>query len=337
MMTSPLTTPSTSIAHRLLQLLNDGRCHSGEALGRTLNMTRSAVWKIIQKWRALGVDIQSLPHQGYQMPYPLELLTLERITAALDPPIRVLLDECVILDKIHSTNDYLLSRVATHPTQTIAAFAEYQTQARGRCGRPWIAPFGTNLYFSLLWHFSKDPVEMMGLSLAMAVAVFRMLQHYGITQDITLKWPNDVLWKGHKLAGILIEMIAESHTRCAVVVGIGLNTRMPATYADQIHTPWTDIYQITHTPPQRNQLAGLLLNEVIQALQSFDQHRLHPFLAEWRANDETQGKKVILRSTQETITGIMKTISDEGELILVDDSGVETHFLSGELSLRLTE
>lgn len=326
----------TDTTYKLLMLLNDGKFHSGQTLADTLKISRSAIWKASKQLSELGIDIQSISGKGYRIPHGVELLNQTHIEQQLDPNTKNALDQLIILnDKIGSTNDYLLSLIQSQPQKKIACFAEYQTQARGRRGRTWIAPYGTNIYHSLLWHFDKDPAEIVGLTLAIAVALTQALARYGIKEGISVKWPNDILWQGRKLAGILLEVVGERHEHSAVVIGVGLNTYIPHSLGHQINQPWVDVYQITQSFPRRNQLAAFLLNELIHALQLFEQEGLNPFIAPWYQLDHMMGKTVTLHTPNGKIKGIMHNISDKGELILLCDDGQEKHFLSGELSLRL--
>ena len=327
----------TQTAYKILQHLSDGSFHSGEALGKKLGITRSAAWKAIQQLTALNIPIESIAGKGYRIPHGIELLNPSHIKHLLSQEAKKHLDELVITEITHSTNDDLLERIRSTPEKNIACFAEYQTNARGRRNRPWIGAFGTNIYHSLLWHFSKDPAEIVGLSLAIAVAVVNALKKYGVDEGIQLKWPNDVLWHGKKLAGILLETVAENHGHCAVVIGVGINTHLPHQYAHSIDQAWTDLRSITKTTPRRNHLAGLLLNELIAHVQKFEKEGLTPFLETWRQRDVMMGKKVTLDTPRGNVNGVMKNISDRGELILSCENNQEKYYLSGELSLRLRE
>ena len=319
----------------ILNALRDGQYHSGEALGNQFRVTRSAIWKAIKQLSAAGIEVQSITGKGYRIQGGIELLDQQAILKFLDPQTDTLLKDLMILDEIDSTNDYLLARAKSEPKQILACFAETQTKGKGRRGRHWTSPFGTNIYHSILWNFTKDPAELMGLSLAIAVAVIQALKKYGIEKDVGLKWPNDILWKNKKLSGVLVEMIARPHEDCSVVIGVGINTKMSNSQIKNINQPWTSIEEITSTKVQRNKLAGLLLNELIHALNQFQQHGLEPFLKQWKSYDLYCGKAVKLLMPEQEIHGIMQGISEKGELILLQKNNELRHFLSGEVSLRL--
>ena len=324
-------------AYKLLELLADGKFHSGETLGHILGITRSAIWKAVKQLSTYNIQVESVTGKGYRIPHGMELLNRKQIENQVAPNARKDIDQLIILNSIDSTNDYLLSLIKSEPDKKIACFAEYQNKARGRRGRHWVAPFGTNVSLSLLWYFHKDPAEIVGLSLAIAVGTLSALQKYGIQEGLSLKWPNDILWQGRKLSGVLLEMVAEHHERCAVVIGVGINIHIPNQIANQIDQPWIDIQAITQQTPQRNVLAGLLLNELIYTVQLFAEQGLTPFIPTWRKFDRLIGKTVKLESPNKNVIGVMQDISDKGELILCDSNNEEKRFLSGELSLRMVK
>lgn len=316
----------------LLRLLQDGHFHSGQSLGETLGITRSAIWKAIQNLQKQGVEVQSVNGKGYRIPFGLSLLDPVLINDALKPEAAPLLNKLVCLENVDSTNDYLLKAVDHNNPKTIACFAEQQTAGKGRLGREWLSPYGNNIYHSLLWYFDKDPSELMGLSLAIAVATARALQTLGIRDHLELKWPNDLLWRSQKFGGVLVEMLAEPQHHCAVVIGIGINTRL--TLQQSLDRPITSTESILGKPTNRNVLAAELLNQLLPALNDFNKNGLKNFINDWESLDSFRGRMVRLNSTQKEIIGLMRGITLNGELLLEDTQGrVSTH-LSGEMSLR---
>jgi BirA family biotin operon repressor/biotin-[acetyl-CoA-carboxylase] ligase len=182
-----------------------------------------------------------------------------------------------------------------------------------------------------LWSFTnRKSNELNGLSLAIAVAVAEALQHYGIKENIGLKWPNDVLWYKQKLAGILIETTKNYQA----VIGIGVNINMPDDAAKEISQEWTDIAHITKTTPDRNKIAGLLLDAVLTAIEVFTANGLPSFLPGWQKLDLTYGKEVKIISTTGDVSGIARGVNEQG-CLLVEDHVKNLHvFNSGEVSLR---
>lgn len=321
--------------YQLLELLSDGEFHSGDTLSELLKLTRSEVWQTIQQLVHHGVPIETLMGKGHRIPHGLELLQKEVILKNLTEQTKNKLDELIMVEQIDSTNDYLLTQNKYYPNKNIACFAECQTKARGRQNKPWIAPYGTNIYFSLLWHFTKPSAQISGLALAVAITLTIALERYGIKEGLSVKWPNDIFYYGRKLGSIFLDVV-NNPVGCNVIIGIGLNTQLPAAVAQSIDQAWTDIYQITREKPKRNYLAGLMLNELIQSLLLFEEQGLTPFLPAWQKLDHLIGKTVTLELAGKQIHGIMQGVSDKGELILLDNNQ-EKRYMSGALSIYLPQ
>ena len=300
----------------LLKLLPSGKLLSGTELRQELNMTRGGVWKAIQQLQQMGLAIQSTPDDNYRLAEPIELLQQNSIARWLPAEQKKALDEILILEQIDSTNNFLMAKAQSGSKEKLACFAEQQTAGRGRRERDWISPFGTNIYFSLLWHLNNDISELNGLSLATAVAVLRALKSYGVVSPIQLKWPNDIFCHEKKLGGILIEMIGQPHTSLALVIGIGINTYMNPQQAQGITQAWTSLQEVTQSKVERNRLAGLLLSETIQMLQQFHNAGLKPFLSEWRAHDYLYQRPIEIMLNTDKINGTMLGIDDIGRLLV---------------------
>lgn len=315
---------------KLLNILSDGRFHSGEALGQVLGVSRTMVWKHIQALQQLGVDCYSVNGKGYRLAKPVELLEHDAIVSVMAELSRAQLTELELHPEIHSTNRYLMERLGMLGCGH-ACMAERQTAGRGRRGREWISPFARNIYLSLYWRFDMSPALLSGLSLAVGVAVMRALRQLGI-DDANLKWPNDVLWRGRKLAGILLEMSGESGGPSHVVIGIGMNVNMESADA-AIDQPWVALNQIVTPPPSRNRVAGILLHHLLECIQAFETAGLEPFLQEWQQADAYAGQEVAIHFGENSIIGHARGIDASGAII-VEVDGVLRRFHSGEVSLR---
>ncbi len=255
-----------------------------------------------------------------------ELLNFEQICLSIEAANFSLLSEIILLDSIDSTNTYLLEKAKQGAASGTICLAEQQTAGRGRLGRSWYSPHATNIYCSLLWRFADLPPAFSGLSLAVGVMVLNALRHYGIQSGLQLKWPNDVLGAGRKLAGILLER----HETKNIVIGVGLNLDIAAAKEKN----WIDVSELTGRPAQRNFLTGLLLNEMLQKLPVFVQHGLPAFLPEWRQYDTLYNRPVTVMTGKQAISGIMRGINEQGELLLEDPYGVIQPFSYGEVSVR---
>lgn len=322
---------------RLLALLANGEFHSGQRLAQRLRISRGGVWKLIHSLQAIGVDIESVPRHGYRLPHALDLLDAAAIRAAIRPEVRELLDPLEILLSVDSTNSYVAALPAKTPGSVQVCVAEVQNAGRGRRGRRWIAPFGCGICMSLGWQFAEAPPTFSALSLAVGVAAARALHRLGV-EGVGLKWPNDLMWQQRKLGGILIEMRGESAGPAHVVIGLGINVRMPAsvriTLAEQQAALISDVHEIMRErTPTRNALVAALVEETVSMLQAFGQHGFAPFVEEWRGLDTLADAPVRVISGSETTFGHARGVDVDGTLLL-DVEGELRRFASGEVSLR---
>lgn len=318
-----------SVPYQLVEWLADGRFQSGEVLGQRLGVSRAAVWKQVRELERLGLPVQSVRGKGYRLAQPLELLNVQEIVAALGPAARESLDAIEYFHEIGSTNDHLRERAAPSGT---ACLAERQTRGRGRRGRQWVSPYGTNLYLSLLWRFESSLTALGGLSLVAGVALLRALRQLGV-EDAGLKWPNDVYLRDAKLAGILVEVAGETAGPCSAVIGVGINVAMPEQPGRTIDQRWTDL-RTQGAAVSRNRLAAAVLEQLLIAMAEFEHHGLPFFHAEWQRYDLGLGQPVEIRCADRALAGLGAGIDRDGAFLLQTPDGLQ-RFTSGEVSLRI--
>ncbi len=325
-----ITNPTVGVDTELLGVMCDGNFHSGTELGRRLKISRSAVWKRIRILIESGIEIHAVPGRGYRLSEAVELLDSVAIRAALNDQARRLLSGLDVLTEIDSTNLYLLRKASSGVLSGYACLAEWQHAGRGRRGRQWLSPFGGNIYLSVLWRFAEQSHALSGLSLAIAIAIANSLEMLGVS-GIGIKWPNDILWQGRKLAGILLDTAGEAAGPCHVVAGAGINVTMPAAAA--ISQPWVDLCEILGHRIARNVLAGRILQHLLLTLHQFQQQGFAPFLPEWDRLDLLKGKDVAVQLADRTLTGHAQGVNQHGAL-LVAHRGVTHAYYSGEVSVR---
>lgn len=321
---------------KLLTLLADGEFHSGTVLANRLGISRAAVCKHIKHLvDELDLTIAAVSGRGYRLDKALELLTDETIATVLNEHSKALISSLEIHDYIDSTNRYLVEQMRLQTSSGKVCFAELQTAGKGRRGREWVSPFGSNIYLSIAWQFPQGGyASIAGLSLAVGVAVIRAL-HEQQLHDVGLKWPNDIYSQGKKLGGILIEVSGEVDGGCSAVIGVGLNLFLPENKAHSITQAWTDITQITGQYPPRNALAGGLLNQLLPMIAGFEECGLSAYLDEWRRYDCLKGLPATLFMGQYNIEGIVEGVNDEGLLLLKRNDGTIQAFASGEVSFSV--
>lgn len=314
----------------ILKLLSDGDFHSGKVLGELLGVSRTAVWKHLQKLEAYGVPLESVKGKGYRLPGGLELLDAERISTSLGSAARAGLSELQLCESVDSTNRLAMMRAQQGAAHGYVCLAEHQSDGRGRRGRQWASPYGQSIYLSAVAEFDGGAAVLEGLSLAVGVSLVRALRRAG-AEGVGLKWPNDVLADGRKLAGILLEMSGDVAGVCQVVVGIGLNVNVAAGAAD-IDQPWVDVAELV-PGVSRNELVGFILDELLPMLLSYPQSGFAAHRDEWEALHVYQGLDVELSTVAQVTRGTALGVTSTGAL-RVDVGGVEQVFNGGEVSLR---
>ena len=318
---------------QLLCMLDFGKFHSGSQLSEQLGVSRSAIWKQINAFKQIGVEINAVSGKGYRLVSALELLDKDVILAGLEQHAETHVSELIIHDVITSTNSYLFETPASFDSGTIC-LAEFQTAGKGRRGRQWVSPFGSNVYLSVLWQYEKGPAAISGLSLAAGVAVVRALEKVN-DGNIGLKWPNDIYWNDKKLGGILVEVQGDAEGPCTVVVGIGMNMRLTEHEAISIDQAWTDMHQITGgRMPSRNQLIVQLLNQLIPIIAEFENAGIDSFIGEWRTFDCMVNRPVSLFLGNQVIEGVVQGVDENGLITLQLADGKVSAFASGEVSFN---
>jgi len=320
---------------KILTLLADGEFHSGTELADLLCVSRSAICKQLSGLSALGIYHSAVSGKGYRLDKRLELLDEFTIQSMLGEHNKALVSTLEIHDTLTSTNSYLAECSQDNAGSGLVCFAEHQSAGKGRRGRQWVSPFGSNIYMSILWRFQQDGIACTaGLSLAVGVAVIRALKTYGFN-EVGLKWPNDIYCQGKKLGGILIEVSGEADGPCAVIIGLGLNLFLPEIQGQTITQAWTDLTEMSGEKLLfRNKLAGMVLNEILSVVNGFEFAGIKAYVDEWRSYDCLKGILATLFIGQQQITGIIQGIDDNGLLLINKSDGTLQAFASGEVSFN---
>ena len=320
----------SELQEKILAVLNDGGFHSGEALGSALGVSRTAVWKQLQKLATMGLPLESIKGTGYRLAQGFELLAAVDIRAHLSAASPRHID---VFHSLESTNTFAREQAANRDYAGSVVFAERQTAGRGRRGKEWLSPFGASIYMSVLWDFEQGVQALQGLSLGVGVAVRRALLELGLA-DVSLKWPNDIYVKGKKLGGILLEMVGDPEGHCSVVIGIGINVSMPIAIGQNIDQPWTDLDSELLSAVSRNKLAARLIDEIFTLLADFETVGFSAYRDEWESADAFSGLQCAIITPRETVLGVLSGVDNNGAVRLRLADGSIQRFIGGELSLR---
>ena len=335
----------TPLGFSLLRQLSDGAFHSGEDLAATVGLTRARVSQFLKQAETAGLALERVRGRGYRLLATPDFLTPRPSGRRSRSQIRRRAAGCQgaaapggqrrgrdspaghawhsaapaiaveVVDQVDSTSSELLRRRAAAAISTASLLAaEWQTAGRGRRGRAWTAVAGGSLTFSLGWRFEQGAGFVAGLSLAVGVAVVRALEAEGLP-GVELKWPNDLVHRHLKVGGILVELNGDALGPSTVVVGVGLNVRLPAAIKRDIAQPVSDLTAVAGrgAPPiDRNRLLARVAAELAINLAKYAEHGFAPFAAEWQRRHAYQGKPVKLllpdgESVKGTVAGVDST------------------------------
>jgi BirA family biotin operon repressor/biotin-[acetyl-CoA-carboxylase] ligase len=325
-----------AVREHLIKALASGEFVSGQEIGKQLGISRTAISTHVKALVNMGLDIFSVTGKGYKLAQPLDLLNKRKILLLMSQKVittnNQLTPEVEVHSLIDSTNDYLMRRLPNQLTQGQVCLAEYQSAGRGRRGRQWVSPFGSQIYLSMYWYLEQGLSAAMGLSLLSALAVSDAIFAVSGVQ-VELKWPNDIYIDGVKLAGILIDLEGQALEPSHSVIGIGLNLDMPAEAAENIDQRWTDLQSHSETKIDRNVLSAQLISCLHARLQQHQNEGLGTMLDEWHAHDVYLNKRVKLLTGERVTKGICRGINNQGALLLEVDGQVKPIY-GGEVSLR---
>lgn len=305
-----------SLLEAKLQQFSDGKPHF---------LSLQDYKKIEKQFTDWGLTLINLGDSYYQLNQTLNLLSQSLIQENLTQ------GQVVVFRSVDSTNEFLLNH-KEYQSGTICV-SEYQTAGRGRRGRVWFSPFAQNIYFSLLWRFHLPLNSLPCISLITGLVVAESLKALG-SDDIQLKWPNDIYFQGRKLGGVLIQTRQLSPQQQDVVIGIGLNYAMQMNQAnDYIDQPWASLAE-SAVQVERNQLVSMLANNLYRTFTAVEVNGYAQYLQRWNHYNFHQNKQVCLILDNAEIIGECIGIDDQtGELLLLVN-GQQQRFAIGEISLR---
>ncbi len=325
--------PTSNTLIKIVKILSDGAYHNGNSMGAALNITRTAVWKAIKKLVEYGIQIESIKGQGYLLLEPLILLEKKSIQKQLATKKMAF----AILETVASTNDYLKNKIKSLPMrqqkQPWVCLAEQQTRGRGRFQRHWHSPFAQNIYFSMAYSFEKDISELAGLGMIVALSLLKTIESFALLPAPCIKWPNDIIVNHKKLAGVLIDVEAETHVACHVIIGIGMNVNMLQAKEQVVGQAWESLRHLTNKYIDRNELVANITQHLLGYLAQFEKKGFTSFLNSWKRADYLYDHTITIKSGTQKITGVAKGINHQGHLLLELNDGRIQGFSSGDTSV----
>ncbi len=285
-----------------------------------------------------GVIIKNDRHQGYTLDWPLSLYNIDKLNTHIQESVKQRLKILELNTTTESTNN--VAKKYCNDSRKIPALvlSEHQSSGRGRVDNRWVSPLGQNVYYSLSFEVEKPLNDVANFALLVAIAVARTLKELCL-EEVAIKWPNDVMISGKKLAGILVEAVSDySSISTKLVVGIGLNFRMHPSNAELIDREFTDI--VSHTGVShidKNYVVAVLTSHLFRVIDDFTDNGFLGFYSEYSSYDLTKNKEIILShklNGREIARGISNGVSDNGGIKIVSN-GEEKIYYAGEISLKL--
>jgi BirA family transcriptional regulator, biotin operon repressor / biotin---[acetyl-CoA-carboxylase] ligase len=303
---------------------------SGELISRELQVSRTAVWKHIKGMRDAGYIVEAIPSRGYHLLSSPDILSVDEVREKLSAAR--IGRQLACLPETVSTNADAFRLAEAGAEEGTTVIADAQSNGKGRRGRVWSSPAGVNLYCSVVLRPAIMPHEAPQLTFLSAVAVARAIEQ---TTELKpeIKWPNDVLIDGRKVAGLLNEMSAETDGINFVILGIGINLNMTqAQFPADLRSPATSLLLEQGLPVNRAQFAARMLGELDRLYTGFLLHGFGPVRDEWQQRCNANGREVVVSEAGlETVRGMFHGIDADGALLVRFPDGMVERILNGDV------
>lgn len=306
---------------------------SGAELSQKLRISRAAVWARIEDLRSLGYEIEATPHLGYRLVSAPDLLHADDLLSRLGKT-QVIGRDIRVFSETTSTNDIVDKLARDGVKEGVVVFAESQTKGRGRLGRKWISPSKKGLWFSILLRPELRPPEMTRLTISSATALRRAIQSQtGLRAEI--KWPNDILIRGKKVAGILTELSAELDRVKYVILGIGVDVNLShSEFPAELRKLATSLKAELGKPVSRAGLAIAILKELDRDYSAVMNGGFQALADEWEEHCGTIGHRVKIRIGQRQVSGRAESLGEDGALQVRTDHGHLERIVGGDVVLE---
>jgi BirA family biotin operon repressor/biotin-[acetyl-CoA-carboxylase] ligase len=303
---------------------------SGALISRKLQMSRTAVWKHINTLRDSGYLIEAVPSRGYLLTATPNILSEDEVRERLQTV--VIGKRLVCLHETASTNADAFLLAEQGAVEGTAVIADTQNSGKGRMGRVWASPAGVNLYCSIVLRPAILPFQAPQLTFLSAVAVARAIEQTTSLKP-EIKWPNDLLISGRKVAGLLNEMSAETDGINFVILGIGVNLNMTAAqFPADLRTPATSLLLEQGGGVNRARFAAVMLNELDRLYTDFLVKGFGPVRDEWQKRCNAAGREVsVSEGGSGTICGTYAGIDGDGAMLVRLPDGRKERIVCGDV------
>ncbi|WP_413408045.1 biotin--[acetyl-CoA-carboxylase] ligase [Paenibacillus amylolyticus] len=323
-------TKHEDLLHMLLNA--EGRFVSGEEISRNLSISRTAVWKHVNKLRDMGYEFEAVSRKGYRLLTKPDSIDATGLQLALDTT--VFGRKAVLLTSTLSTQGDVLKLAEQGQAEGAVVIAEEQTGGRGRFGRQWFSPPGKGIWMSVLLRPDLPLQHTPQLTLLTGVAVCRAVRACS-GADAGIKWPNDVLIDGRKVCGILLESTVEDHEVRYCIAGIGVDVNFdPEDYPEDLTTIATSLKMETGQSVDRTKLTAAILTELEQLYFLYQKEGFGVISALWEALSVSMNREITVTNPHGVIEGKAIGLDPSGALIVEKHDGEHTLIISGEISWK---
>ncbi len=307
---------------------------SGAQLAEELAISRAAVWSRIEELRRVGYEISAGPHYGYRLVNSPDVLHADDLLARLAGAPIIIGRDIRVFKKTTSTNDVIEKLARDGVQEGVVVFAESQTRGRGRLGRKWISPANKGLWFSVLLRPHLHPQESTQLTIASATALRRaIISATGLRPEI--KWPNDLLIGGKKVAGILTELSAEVDRVHHITLGIGVDVNLAAEdFPPEIRPFATSLKIEAGMDISQVELAAAIIRELDVDYGRINHGDFSAVADEWEAGCATIGNHVTVRMGDRQFCGRAESLDDGGALLVRTEHGRLERVIGGDVTLE---
>jgi len=311
---------------KILDYLNKGDNYtSGDQISKNLGISRQGLWKHIQELKDSGYEIVAVPHLGYRLiscPDRLFPFELNR-----DLNTKFIAKKIYYFDYIDSTMNLAMQLGIKAAASGTIVLAESQTRGRGRLGRGWFSPKYKGIYLSLILRPKIPPAVSPVLTLLAAVSICETVKKV-LDLEAQIKWPNDVLIRNKKIAGILTEMNAEVDKVNFVIIGIGLNVNNDK---KSLIAGATSLKEQTGHSASRVLILQELLRRIETNYSLLEDKGSRIIIDKWRSFAVTLGKHVKVYCQHKHVEGQAVDIDQDGGLLIRKDSGIIQKVMSGDV------
>lgn len=313
-------------------LENQNAFVSGEEMSRRLSISRTAVWKQINKLRTLGYEFEAVSNKGYRILMKPD--TLDKLTLINALTTSVMGSNLEIIKSTVSTQEDARQRAELGAPEGTVIIAEEQTGGKGRMGRKWFSPYGKGIWMSVVLR-PQQPLEYTSqLTLLTGVAVCRAIRKTTNLQ-VGIKWPNDILLNQHKISGILLESTVEDKVVRYCIAGIGISANVDAEdYPEELRDIATSLKIAIGSSVDRTLLITAVLDEFEKLYQLYNQEGFLPIASLWEALSVTINQEVTINTPQGVREGIAVGLDPSGALLVDIGMGHIVPIISGDVKLK---